>query len=336
MLDAPHGWKNTGQLKSAQNIWALTNVCDSIIYAGGDSVASKGFVFKTTNFGSSWVNTGIPACIWVHSLVLVSDTLYAGTSAGVFKYNTTWISTNLTKSVNTLLKAKNGILYAGTSDGNIYKSNDGNIWTSITVNNGVTIWKIIQDSVGNLYACGRRAGKKDTIAGVFKSVDGLTFDTTTFPHIDRVVYSLTMSDSAIYAGTGPDSGKVFRSFDKGTSWSATQSLSYANCVYSLLKADNGTIYAGTGTLSGYLYESSNGTSWSFEQIDAQISAIYSLMQTNNGFLYVGSNSGSAGNGRVSKAGYFPTGSLTSSIFTADSFNSVNYGKVNWNVLFKWW
>ncbi|MFA5031487.1 MAG: T9SS type A sorting domain-containing protein [bacterium] len=333
LLDAPAGWQNTGQLQGVTNIWALTNACDSVLYAGGDSAALKGFVFKTTDYGNNWTSMDMPSCNWVHSLIIQDTILYAGTDAGVFKYTTSWNSTNLTKPVNTLLIAKNGTFYAGTGDGEIYKSSDGDVWAAVTVNNGIRIWEIVEDSENNLYAGGSRVVTKDTISGVFKSTDGLVFDTTMFPHIDRVVYSLAISDSVVYAGTGPDSGKVFKSSNKGVSWDTTQKLTYANSIYSLFKGDNNIIYAGTGTLSGYLYKSANGTSWTSEQIDVQISAIYSIMQTSNGFLYLGSNSGIVGSGRVSNAGYFTSGSFKSSVLRADSSNNVDYGHVTWDASF---
>lgn len=334
LLDAPGGWQNTGQLTGATNVWALAKGYDSTIYAGGDSAALKGFVFKTTNCGTNWVNIGVPSCNWIHSLLFTSDSvLYAGTDAGVFKYKTSWSATSLTASVNTLLKTKNDTLYAGTWDGKIYKSADGNSWSQLTVNRGVRIWKIVESPDGILYAAGSRATKKDTIAGVFKSSNGLVFDTTFFPHVDRVVYSLLITkDSTIYAGTGPDSGKVFKSRNQGASWDTTQSLPYGDAVYSLIQADNGTIYAGTGTLYGYLYSSNNGINWSGGTIDVQINSIYSLLQTLDGLLYAGSNSGITGNGRVSRAGYFSIGRLKSSIFKADSNNKVIYGIVNWDAI----
>lgn len=332
LIDAPGSWQNTGQLQGATNIWALVNENDSVIYAGGDSAALKGFVFKTSSYGNNWVDMELPSCNWVHSLLLDDGVLYAATDAGVFKYTTSWSATGLTASVNALIKTKDDTLYAGTWDGNIYKSSDGNSWTQLTVNRGVRIWKIVESPEGVLYAAGSRALKKDTVSGIFKSTDGLVFDTTFFPHIDIVAFSLIVTgDSTIYAGTGPDYAKIFKSRTGGTSWDTTQTLPYGSIVYSLMQADNGTIYAGTGTLSGYLYSSTNGMNWSNTQIDVQINSIYSLFQTTNGILYAGSNSGITGNGRVSRCGYCSSGRLKSSVFETDSNNSVNYGTVNWDV-----
>lgn len=48
-------------------------------------------------------------------------------------------------------------------------------------------------------------------------------------------------------------------------------------------------------------------------------------------MYTGSNSGPPGNGRVSKAGYFPEGWLKSSSFEASAINNVNYDSVFWDV-----
>ncbi len=328
LLDAPDGWTGTGELP-ANHIWALIETRDSIIYAGGDSVAQKGFVFKSGNLGNTWVNTNIPSCNWVHALLEShADTLYAGTDQGVFKYTGSWLATGLTESVNALLETQDSIFYAGTWNGEIWKSSDGNNWNKLTVNNGVRIWDIIE--VGDtLYAAGTRSKGPNEYPGVFKSGDGTTFDTTTSPHIDKVVYSLLLADdSTIYAGTGPDSGKVFKTQDGGNVWDTTQTMEYANCIYSLLQGD-GTIYAGTGRL-GSLYKSTDGQNWSSEGIDATASSIYSVLQTSNGFLYTGTNKGVGSSTAVWKAGYFSSGWLKSSSFEASASNEVNYDSVFWD------
>ncbi|MCK4307509.1 T9SS type A sorting domain-containing protein [candidate division WOR-3 bacterium] len=330
LLDAPDGWTDTGELP-ANHIWALIETRDSIIYAGGDSSAQKGFVFKSENLGNTWTNTNILSCNWVHALLEShADTLYAGTNQGVFKYAGSWLATGLTESVNALLETRDSIFYAGTWNGEIWKSLDGNSWNKLTVNNGVRIWDIIEAG-DTLYAAGTRKKGLNELPGVFKSGDGTIFDTTTFPHVDKVVYSLLLADdSTIYAGTGPDSGKVFKTQDGGNVWDTTQTLEYAESIYSLLQGD-GTIYAGTGRLGGYLYKSTDGQSWSFEQIDATISTIYSLLHTpDNGFLYAGTNKGVGSSTSVWRAGYFSSGWLKSSSFEASVSNEVNYDSVFWD------
>ena len=331
LLDAPDGWISTANISNANHIWALIETQDSIIYAGGDSVAQKGFVFKSEDFGNTWINTNLPSCNWVHTLLEShTDTLYAGTDQGVFKYAGAWLATGLTESVNVLLETEDSTFYAGTWNGEIWKSLDGSIWNKLTVTNGVRIWDIIEAN-DTLYAGGIRSKGPNEFPGIFKSVDGENFDTTLFPHIDKVVYSLLFArDSTIYAGTGPDSGKVFKTQDGCNTWNTTQTLEYANCIYSLLQAYYGTIYAGTGSLAGYLYKSTDGQSWSFEDIDATISSIYSLLQTSNGFLYAGTNKGVESSTAVWKAGYFSSGWLNSSSFEASATNGVNYDSVFWD------
>ncbi|MBI4723030.1 MAG: T9SS type A sorting domain-containing protein [Candidatus Stahlbacteria bacterium] len=333
LLDAPGGWSATGVLEGANNIWALLETQDSIIYVGGDSAALKGYVFSSDNLGNTWTNTNLPTCNWVHSLIEYhTGTIYAGTDQGVLKYDGSWSSTGLSEKVNTLIETSDSILYAGTFDGKIYKSQDGSSWAPVTVNNALRIWDIIEVS-DTLYAAGTREIGANEYAGVFKSVDGITFDTTCFPHIDRTIYSLLYAaDAKIYAGTGPDSGEVFKTSDGGSSWAATQKMEYAECVYSLLQNDYGTIYAGTGTLGGYLYKTTNGgVSWAYESISPTINSIYSLLQSFNSFLFVGATKGVGSNSGVWKAGYYLSGGLKSSSYEAYTTNEVNYDSVIWDV-----
>jgi hypothetical protein len=222
------------------------------------------------------------------------------------------------------------VLYAGTWDGEIYRSPDGTSWTPMTVNNAERIWDMAELN-DTLYAGGTRTG---VMSGVFRSVDGITFDTTYFPHKDKVVYALLVTqDSKVYAGTGPDSGKVFKTADGGASWEATQPLPYANSVHSLMQSDYGTIYAvGRGGFAGYVYKSNNGgQTWSCELISTAVNNAYSLFQAHNGFLYAGTNKGAGSNTAVWKAGYYSTGQLKSSSYLANPTNTVNYDSVFWDV-----
>jgi hypothetical protein len=290
----------------------------------------KGFVFKSSDLGNTWTNTSIPSCAWVHDFVEYhTGTIYAGTDQGLFKYDGSWQSAGLPLPVNTLIQTSDSVLYAGTWDGEIHKSGDGTSWSQVTVNNAERIWDLIEVN-DTLYAGGTRTG---TMSGVFKSVDGITFDTTCFPHKDKVVYALLVAqDSKIYAGTGPDSGKVFKTSDGGNTWDTTQTLQYANSIQSLLQADYGTICAaGRGGFSGYFYRSNNGgQTWSFELISTTVNNVYSLFQAHNAFLFAGTNKGAGSNTAVWKAGYHATGQLKSSSYHADPGDVVNYGSVSWD------
>ncbi len=100
----------------------------NVVYAGG----YNGYLFKTTNGGVSWTlsNTGLSGTVYdVKVASTKANTVYAGTSSGVFKSTNAganWTSTGLSANVQYVLinPSNENEIYAATSAG-IYKSTTG-------------------------------------------------------------------------------------------------------------------------------------------------------------------------------------------------------------------
>lgn len=265
LLNAPNGWNGTGQL-NATGIWAFVGGSNSkfwsamspdiatLIYAAGDSAALKGFVFKSADGGNSWINAGIPACNWVHDIIEIGqDTILAATSAGVFRSTNggvSWSPTSLTIATHCLLRSRLGVLYAGTEGGAVYKSlDDGINWSNTgTLTNATSIWTLIEASGDTLYAGGTK--------------------NPTGP-VDELVC-------------------VFKSANGGISWGDVSFNTKDKRVYSMIQAQNLTIYAGTGPDSGEVWKTQNGgATWTRTQHLPYAEAVYSLLQSDKGTIYAG-------------------------------------------------
>ncbi|MBN9231275.1 MAG: hypothetical protein BGO90_14075 [Legionella sp. 40-6] len=109
------------------------------IYAG----TNNGAIFFSTDNGLSWTPTATPALGYgINSLFAAVDTLYAGSVDGKVYYSTnngvTWSATASLSggvAVNAIfVTGQNSArrIYAGTADGNLYSSNDGTLWNSIS------------------------------------------------------------------------------------------------------------------------------------------------------------------------------------------------------------
>ncbi|MGB9721015.1 MAG: YCF48-related protein [bacterium] len=100
----------------------------NMVYAGG----YNGYLFKTTNGGVNWnlSNTGLSGTVYDIKIASTkANTVYAGTSSGVYKSTNAganWTSTGLSANVLAILinPSNENEIYAATSNG-IYKSTTG-------------------------------------------------------------------------------------------------------------------------------------------------------------------------------------------------------------------
>jgi hypothetical protein len=194
--------------------------------------AAAGYIYRSSNNGSSWEQTsnGI-------SLPYIS-TISAGSSA----------------------------LYAGSILGGVYVStNDGANWTgpgtglpgftgvNAILVDGTTLWAGIQSN------------------GMYRSTDnGATWTAASngLPAFSRNVSSIVRSGSNLFCGLSAASGSsVYVSTDNGANWSSASNGipagSYCFTLYSVGQfVFAGFNYSGTGVASGIYRTSDNGANWS--------------------------------------------------------------------------
>ncbi len=223
-------------------------------------------LISRNNF-SQWIQTNSPQIARSYSIVVSGSNIYTATdTSGVFlstDRGKTWhdINNGLTIThLKSLAVCKSNLLagtgYGGpTSPGGIFLStNNGNDWIKTTPDSlSYTIYNFaVRDSF--VLAC----SWWDLV--LYSSDSGVSWAPIPVqplpPNLtNTVVRSVAIGDSAIYAGIDP--GGVFRSIDKGMSW--TRVLNGLISVFSLL-VSNDTIYAGTYG-DGVFISTNNGDSW---------------------------------------------------------------------------
>ncbi len=207
-------------------------------------------IFISTNNGSSWLETGILANIYVDAIGIDGDNLFVNSNSdGVFTSRNLGDSfvdyNNLDRSYVYCFHFSDSNVYVGTSSGGVFKStDDGHTWTQIGLAN-----KNINNIVENksyLFA--------GTSSGMFRtSNDGATWQQVNSGLTDLGINAVTTIDSIIFVGT--NSG-TFRSTNNGTSWTTYGLVDTA--VISLVSMDT-NLFAGTS--NGVFISTETNPTW---------------------------------------------------------------------------
>jgi photosystem II stability/assembly factor-like uncharacterized protein len=228
-------------------------------------------LFKSTDGGQHWSDTGFPNVLSLVITATDSNTLYAGTEEqGVFKSTNggaDWTATGLTNGkvgALALDPEDENIIYAGTGGGGIFKSvNAGVDW--FAANKGLTNMNIaslatLSQNPGTIYAGTDLAVEAGSLhgSGVFKSTDRGEHWSSVGPG-NYVVSSIVIdpTDSNIlYVAVGYPN-EIFKSTNGGGSWSLSNNGVIALDVRFLAIDANetNTLYAST---RGGVYKTING------------------------------------------------------------------------------
>ncbi len=141
-------------------------------------------------------------------------------------------------------------LFAGTSDGVFWSTDNGENWT--TIKNTMTSQSVSTFTVsGSMLVAG-------TNKGILLSTDyGSTWKTSNTDLSSKIVKALSVKGTTIFAGT--DSGGVYRSTDNGENWTAVNS-GLTNQKIQALTVYGSTLFA--GTYGGGVFRSiDNGNTW---------------------------------------------------------------------------
>jgi hypothetical protein len=261
----PGVWTSGGPYGGSATALAINPATPATLYAG---TYSNG-VFKSTDSGGSWANTGLTR-LNISALAIDPTTptaLYAGTyPGGVFKSTDSggsWANTGLTNlyvwalAINPTTPAT---LYAGTDHSGVFKSTDsGRTWAD--ANTGLTNLNVDALAIDSTTPATLYAGTYS--GGVFKSTDsGGTWAAVNTGLTQLNVRALAINPTTpatLYAGTADDG--VFKSTDSGGTWAAvTTGLKYLTAVALAIDPTTpATLYAGTS--DGVFKSTDSGGTW---------------------------------------------------------------------------
>ncbi len=294
---------------NAGNTWALFNSGLPLNYSVSslEIHGTKIFVASNTdmihsspvNSGNWQADTSGVGTMAISSFMLNNATLFAGTSNGVFKYDTSsgnWYAANAGMQniqINSLTVFGSDI-FAGTYSGVFVSPNHGMSWQNLSTGLADSlVLRVIAIPNGHVYAGTINGGVQQSInAGLnwsaanngfpscpFKSTEtigsniiaasnktmilssnaGVTWNLDTLGIGWSSVNTLTKIGSVLISGNW--SSGIFISNDNGISWSASNTGLPVNVSVNTLAEGNGSVYA--GTWGDGIYESTDsGSSWS--------------------------------------------------------------------------
>ncbi|MFQ6092664.1 MAG: dockerin type I domain-containing protein [bacterium] len=274
-VDWGETWTNTSNLAGASlgeasRVYSLLRTREGTIYAG---TYPHGDVFKTTDGGATWANTAdLPGATAVRALLQMQNgSIVAGTSPDIDGFGQMFRTINggqswlkladvpqVSGGIFALFEPDKGVLFAGgRMYGDIFyvSPNGGQNWNIVNLpydDAHVTLGNIYfftRTSDGTIWTGGWAHGPQGIL---LRSTDnGITWDTTgTIKNgemtVARVFDLVEAKDSTLYIGFHPGSDSVvFKSTDHGQTWSKDGALDGAREALCLLRASDGTIFAGT-------------------------------------------------------------------------------------------
>jgi photosystem II stability/assembly factor-like uncharacterized protein len=278
-------WTSNGPEGGNVSALAVDSRNPETVYAGTYSG-----VFKSTDGGTSWINTGQPFSRALAVDPVNPGTVYVGGAGGVFKstdggLSWTAMSAGLPPtSVQTLAidPVRPATVYAGTycceGKSGFFKSSDGGAsWTAITTLPAGNVYTLAIDPTNPATLYAFIAGSE---LGIFKSTDGVSWAaaSTGLPP-GAFIGALAIdpeTPTTLYAGTtggyGGTTGAqgVFKSTDGGTSWAqAIPDLDVR--ALAIDPATPTTVYAGTS--AGVFRSIDGGTSWVQTRADLDVDGL---------------------------------------------------------------
>ncbi len=172
----------------------------------------------------------------------VGGAIYAGTSQGVFGFNTVtraWTKLGTTGVIWTMTIGYNGAILAATPDAGAFRSTDGGAtWKTINIGT-IGVISMAASPDGYVYAAS---------SGLYRSANGGVDWASTSLEAPFVYCVVVDNDGRVYAST-PDG--VYRSDDHGGTWNDISTNLQATSIRTLALDPSGALLAGSST--GHLY-----------------------------------------------------------------------------------
>lgn len=260
----------------------------SLLVKGSDIFAGTigGGIYRSTNYGTTWlpINNGLKHdSLWVNTLAIVHDTLFAGTwwADGVYRSDDngdTWTIANSglgNPDVKTFAVIDT-MLIAGTTHG----------WSYYSVDMGET-WGLLDDAPGDV-SCFHVSNETilgGTDYGIYFSKDtGDSWESNSDGIISTMITSLYRSGTKLFAGTA--SCNLFRSENEGTSW---EKLNMSDAYITSVLECGTDLFAGAS--HGVCRSEDGGDSWSPANTGMEFEQISSLAVIEDGtdYLFAGAD-----------------------------------------------
>lgn len=255
------GFAASGQAQWSRTNWTATSIYFDL-YGNQNHVVARtwdplnaGRTFVTSDNGANWTRVAADSSKDILSVVVLSDTLLAGTWNGLIRTtvgDSSWtVLTPAGFAADTAINALsmiNATLYAGAV-GTVYKSSDsGGSWTEVKT--GIPADARITSFAG----IGNAVFAASDTRGVYVTTDsGASWSVANTGLTDLNVAQLVTTGDKLFAVTLK--GGTFVSGNSGTSWMGI-TLADINC----LAVADGKLLAGTDT-AGMLMSSDNGATW---------------------------------------------------------------------------
>jgi len=217
-----HGLTGAGDC----NITCITVASDGTIYAGteADSTGTHPFVLVSPDGGDTWTSyelstpTADISAIMIagNKLFVATGTAILYTEAVVNLTGAVWTSTTAAQNVNALYAIDAANLVAVGAAGMMLMSEDGGgSWSPVTTGSAATLGCVAFRDINEGYIGGATGTllkyDQGTISVIADPTSGATITTIALPDDPS-----GGRDQDVYIGTA--TGKVFKSFDGGTSW----------------------------------------------------------------------------------------------------------------------
>lgn len=200
-------WTNV--LNMAGRVWTIEIKSDGHLFAGTEDNG----IYRSTNNGVSWTQLFNPGSMIFDISFDATGSVYICTEIdGVYKSTnngSTWSLFWATELIPSTLISIDDIIYVGTiADGLYFSEDDGENFNSLEFS-GDAVWDI--SYFGNtMYVC-------NELSGIYKSTDGLTFDSYAFPASSVTRYFKSSINSTEYLLVD---GEIYRKTSGSSSWEA--------------------------------------------------------------------------------------------------------------------
>lgn len=278
----PFIWEARNGGLNDQRVAALMFAPNGTLFAG----TSSG-VYRSANQGASWERTLMPGRAMLALAIDPKNMVYARSNLGVFRSDdngTNWMETQLIRDdIAALLMTPTGALWAGTSSGDVFRSDaGGQSWKRAS--NGlpqVPVRTLARDEQGILYIALNGEG-------VFRSTDdGARWEQTGLN--TGFVNALVCDGNDLFAAT--TFRTVLHSTDGGNTWTPVGPGGLTlPTIHTLARGINGHLFAGTDG-DGLYRSSDGGQHWTALNDTTLDSVVLSLTLDSDGYLYAGGEQG---------------------------------------------